>query len=247
MTSGTQRNPVLVSLSTSVPLLAAALALLCPAASAAAGGSADLNTPAYHIVTDAAHTNLNTGDFEMPHKVHLTRPGTDAVADSAHGNSKLGTASLIGNVVVHDSGNAPEAGATNGYSGSGPATLLCDQLEIDSKAKLYTATGHVHFTQGTRSGTADKAILNRGSGMLHLEGSVRLTDNGSTLTGDSVDYNLNTKDADVHGNPAVMSQPANQPPQPAKSQPVKSSSAKSQSVKSQSPKTTPKPAPSRKP
>jgi lipopolysaccharide export system protein LptA len=202
-----------------------------------------LNTPAYHIVTDAAHTNLNTGDFEMPHKVHLTRPGTDAVADSAHGNSKLGTASLIGNVVVHDSGNAPEAGAQNGYSGSGPATLLCDQLEIDSKAKLYTATGHVHFSQGTRSGTADKAILNRASGMLHLEGSVRLSDNGSTLAGDSVDYNLNTKDAEVHGSPAVMSQPANQPAQPAKSQPPKPPP----NANSSPPKTKPKPAPTRKP
>jgi lipopolysaccharide assembly outer membrane protein LptD (OstA) len=228
----------------SVPLLAAALALLCSTASAAQSGTADLNTPAYHIVTDAAHTNLNTGDFEMPHKVHLTRPGTDAVADSAHGNSKLGTASLVGNVVVHDSGNAPEAGAQNGYNGSGPATLLCDQLEIDAKAKLYTATGHVHFTQGTRSGTADRAVLNRGSGMLHLEGSVHLSDNGSTLSGDSVDYNLNTKDAQVHGSPAVMSQPANQPPQPARSQ-----SPKPQAPKTKPPKTQPKPTatPTRRP
>ena len=197
-----------------VRVAAACAAVLLPLAAVA-----DLETPDYHIVTAQAHTNLETGDFSMPQKVHLTRPGTDATADSAHGNSKKGIATLVGHVVVHDSGNAPEAsGAGAAYHGSGPATLICDQLDVDAHAKLYTATGHVHFSQGPSSGSADRAVLNRGSGTLHLEGDVHLSQNGSTLSAGIVDYNLNTRDADMSGNPVQMTQPANQaapPPSPA--------------------------------
>ncbi len=207
--------PLAIVLAGGAPSLAAA-----PAPNAAAGG---LATPDYRIETDETHWNFNSGDFTMPHRVRFFRPGTDAVGDKATGNSKQGTATLIGSVVVHDSGNATEAGG-GAYSGSGPATLTCDKLEIDSKQKLYVATGNVHFTQGTRSGSSDRAVLNRASGTLHLEGGVHLSDNGSTLTANSVDYNLNTKDAEVHGGPAVMTQPANQPaatsaPSPARATP----------------------------
>lgn len=178
------------------------------AAAAQNPNAGTLSTPDYRIETDETHWNFNTGAFTMPHRVRFYRPGTDAVSDKATGNSKNGTATLIGSVVVHDSGNASEA-SDAAYHGSGPATLTCDQLDIDSKAKLYTATGHVHFAQGSRAGTADKAILNRATGMLHLEGSVHLTDNGSTISTDVLDYNLNTKDVDVRGNPTIMTQPAN--------------------------------------
>ncbi|HYW55199.1 MAG TPA: LptA/OstA family protein [Dongiaceae bacterium] len=207
-------------------------ALAAAAQNAPAPGG--LQTPDYRIETNETHWNFNTGEFTMPHRVRFFRPGTDAVGDKATGNSKLGTATLTGSVVVHDSGNATEAG-DKAYSGSGPATLACDELQIDSKARLYTATGHVHFSQGTRSGTSDRAVLNRASGTLHLEGGVHLSDNGSTLTADSVDYNLNTKDAEVHGGPAVMTQPANRqaaPPSPRATP---------------TPKAKPKPKPTRKP
>jgi lipopolysaccharide export system protein LptA len=169
-------------------------------------GSGGLQTQDYRIETDETHWNFNTGDFTMPHRVKFFRPGTDAVADKATGNSKKGTAILTGSVVVHDSGNAPEAG-TESYSGNGPATLTCDQLSIDSKQKVYIADGHVHFTQGTRSGTADHGTLNRGAGTLELTGNVKLTDADQTLTATDLIYNLNTKDVDVHGAPIVIRQP----------------------------------------
>jgi lipopolysaccharide assembly outer membrane protein LptD (OstA) len=165
-----------------------------------------LITHDYKIQTDTTNSNLNTGDFSMPHAVRFYRPGTDATANRATGNYKNGTATLIGNVVVHDTGEAPEAGGS-AYGGSGTATLTCDRLDIDSKQKLYTATGHVHFVQGARVATSDRGVLNRASGMLHLEGDVHLTDSGSTLTASTVDYNLNTKDAEVHGGPVVLTQP----------------------------------------
>ncbi|GAC1659235.1 MAG: hypothetical protein NVS4B13_03510 [Candidatus Elarobacter sp.] len=194
------------------------LALTCGAGGAAApaatnAGAGGLATPDYRIETDETHWNFNSGEFTMPHRVRFTRPGTDAVSARATGNSKQGTATLIGDVVVHDSGNAAEAGDA-AYKGSGAATLTCNRLEIDSKSKLYTAIGNVHFSQGTRSGSAARAVLNRATGMLHLEGDVHMSNEGSTLVANMVDYNMNSKDVEVHGAPAVMTQPANREAQP---------------------------------
>jgi lipopolysaccharide assembly outer membrane protein LptD (OstA) len=201
----------------SARLLRAASLLVAIATSGAAALAAappvnGLETRDYKIQTDMTNSNLNTGAFTMPHSVRFYRPGTDATANRADGNYKNGTATLIGNVVVHDTGNAPEVGGGGAYGGSGTATLTCDRLEIDSKQKVYTATGHVHFAQGPRTATSDRGVLNRATGMLHLEGGVRLTDAGSTLNANVVDYNLNTKDAEVHGGPAVLTKPADTAP-----------------------------------
>jgi lipopolysaccharide export system protein LptA len=193
-----------------IPALAAAPAStpvpLPTAPAALPDTSGGLETNDYRIQTDETHWNFNSGDFSMPKRVRFFRPGTDATSDSATGNSKRGTATLIGNVIVHDSGNAPEA-ASDSYSGNGPATLTCDRLDVDSKQKIYTATGRVHFTQGTRTGSADHGVLNRNTGTLQLTGNVKLTDGDQTLTAQNLVYNLNTKDVDVRGGPIVIKQP----------------------------------------
>ncbi len=228
-------------------LLPLGLALACGAGALAAtqqrsnSPTGTLSTPAYKIETDETQANFNTGDFTMPHKVRFYRPGTDATGDRAQGNSKRGTVSLFGNVVVHDSGNAGEAGDA-AYKGSGPATLTADQLDVDSKARVYTATGHFHFTQGTRSGTAEKATLDRSAGTLHLEGGVRLSDNGQNMSGDIVDYNLNTKEVHAFGKPIEMTQPVQQQSAPGPRQPP---NARRTPAPRGTPahKTTPKPAP----
>jgi hypothetical protein len=214
-------------------LACGAAAFAAPTAAQQGAGTGTFDTPDYRIQTSETHYNMNTGVFTMPHRVRFFRPGTDATSARAEGNSKLGTATLIGDVVVHDSGNASEAGTgdTSGaYHGGGPATLTCDKLDVDTKQKLYIATGNVHFSQGARSGSASKATLNRGTGMLHLEGSVHLSDAGSTATADIIDYNMNTRDVDMHGSPATLTQPANRPIAP----------------ESPSPKPKPKPMPKRK-
>ncbi|HYW53683.1 MAG TPA: LptA/OstA family protein [Dongiaceae bacterium] len=212
-------------------LLALALGLACGSTALAASpvrratarpapvnSAPGLQTAAYRIETNETKANFNTGDFTMPNKVRFFRPGTDAIGDRAQGNSKRGTVSLFGNVVVHDSGNASEA-SDAAYKGSGPATLTCDQLDVDSKARVYTATGHFHFSQGSRTGSADRATLDRNAGTLHLEGNVHLSDNGSTISANIVDYNLNTKDVQTHGSPTIMTQPAAQAPAAAPRQP----------------------------
>ena len=229
-------------------LLSLGLALACGATALAATprpdtGSGGLQTAAYRIETDETKANFNTGDFTMPHRVRFFRPGTDAIGDRAQGNSKRGTVSLFGNVVVHDSGNASEA-SDAAYKGSGPATMTCDQLDVDSKARVYTATGHFHFAQGVRTGSAERAALDRNAGTLHLEGNVHLTDNGSTISANIVDYNLNTKDVQTHGSPTIMTQPATQQPAPT---PRQTPAARHTPAPRRTPARAPSPKPSATP
>jgi lipopolysaccharide assembly outer membrane protein LptD (OstA) len=173
-------------------------------------GRSSLETPYYKVETDDIQRKAN-GDFTMPHKVVFSRPGSDATADRAEGNDKRGTVTLIGNVVVHDNGNAPEANTDDEYAKGGPATLTCDRLDVDSKAKVYTALGHVHFEQGNRTAQADRGILNRSTGMLHLEGNVKTTEGESSMKSDVMDYNLNSKKAKVVGRPIIIKQPVPTP------------------------------------
>lgn len=169
-----------------------------------------LETPEYRIVTEQI-TYKGNGDFTMPHHVELSRPGSDATADRAEGNQHRGTIKLFGNVVVHDDGRAPEASENDQYAKGGPSTLTCDELDVDSKAKIYIASGHMHYEQGARKAEAERGVLNRGSGMLHLEGNVKTTDGASTLAAHQLDYNLNTKKVLADGKPIVIKQPVPSP------------------------------------
>lgn len=188
--------------------LIAVLALALGPAAASAAGPADaaggLETKDFKIQTGVTKMNFGTHDFTMPNRVRFYRPGTDAVGDRAYGNYQNGTVVLLGNVVVHDSGSASEGGAA--YAGAGPATLTCDRLEIDSHKKVYTAIGNVHFSQGTRRGSADRGMLDRTSNVLQLSGNVNLNDAASSVTADRVDDNLQSKDVVISGGPAVLKQ-----------------------------------------
>jgi lipopolysaccharide export system protein LptA len=181
-----------------------------PAASAVPTAASSLETPYYKVESDEI-TYKGNGDFTMPHKVTFSRPGSDGTADRAEGNDKRGTVSLFGNVVVHDNGNAPEADTDDEYAKGGPSTLTCDQLDVDSKAKVYTAIGHVHFEQGGRKADAERGVLNRTTGMLHLEGNVKTADGESTLTAQNLDYNVITKHVEANGKPILIKQPVPTP------------------------------------
>jgi lipopolysaccharide export system protein LptA len=198
-------------------LLAATLVAAVAAAPSLPGSGMEMN--GYQIITDQTNWNLNTGDFTMPKEVKVTRPGSDARGDHARGNTKLGTATLIGNVIIHDDGGAPEAkDAGPEYNSNGPSTITCDQLTLDSKSKSYDAQGNVHFTQGNRTATAQRGVLNQLAHTLHLEGDVVLTESGSSMKAAVVDYNLQTKDvvaSGAAGQPMVIQQPINAAPAPA--------------------------------
>ena len=187
-----------------VAVLLGSLAASPAPAPAPVGGGMVMN--GYTIETQTTNWNMNSGDFTMPKEVKVSRPGSDARGDKARGNTKRGTAVLEGNVVVHDSGGAPEAREV-GPDYHGPATITCDTLTIDSKTRLYDANGNVKFVQGDRVGTAQHATLNQTAHTLKLEGDVVLSEGQTSMRGNVVNYNLQTRDVVAEGAPVIIREP----------------------------------------
>ncbi len=140
----------------------------------AAGGPAGFSFSDWHVTTGQLDANWQTGNFTTPGRVVLTRPGSDIQADHATGNFKMHQATLTGNVVLHDNNGV----LTNFAGQSGqhvPATLTCNNLNIDGTTKTYVATGNVHFTQGSSTVTADRAVMEGVTHDIHLYGNVHLS------------------------------------------------------------------------
>lgn len=136
-------------------------------------GGAGFSFSDWHVTTGELNANWETGNFNTPGRIVLRRPGSDIQADRAVGNFKTHDATLTGNVVLHDNNGV----LTNFAGQTGrpqPATLTCDNLVIDGKAKTYTATGNVHFTQGPSRVQADRAVMNGLTHDIHLYGNVQL-------------------------------------------------------------------------
>lgn len=148
-----------------------AIALLAAAPPSSAAG---FNFSDWQVTTGELDWNYQTGAFSTPGHVHLQRPGSDIQADRANGNTKTKQATLNGNVFLHDQNGVLTNFGGGSSSRSRPATLTCDNLQIDGVSKVYTATGHVHFTQGGSSMTADRAIMNGFTHDLHLYGNVQI-------------------------------------------------------------------------
>jgi lipopolysaccharide assembly outer membrane protein LptD (OstA) len=167
-----------------------------------------LQTRDFRIETAETNSNLNSGDFKMPQRVKFFRPGTDVVGDSAQGNYNSGFVTITGHVVLHDNGTAPEAKEAGAAPGGGPSTLQCDELQIDSKRKVYVATGNVHFVQGDQTFTGNSGRLDQGAHQLDLSGNVHLTKGSQTFSGQAVHYDTLTKDLHTSGDPVILTGPA---------------------------------------
>lgn len=157
-------------------LTAAFCAGLTPAAMPKpAGGSATGFTFSdWQVSTSQFDYNWQSGAFNAPSHITLTRPGSEIQADRANGNGKTKQATLYGSVTLHDS-NGVLTNFAGGSTGSHePATLTCDTLQIDGVSKTYTAVGNVHFTQGRSSVTAQRAVMNGLTHQLNLYGGVHL-------------------------------------------------------------------------
>lgn len=143
------------------------------------GASAAQKAPGFEFLdwqvsTSEFETNYSVGTFSAPSHITLTRPGSEIQADRAEGNFKSKQATLSGGVILHDD-NGLLTNFAGGATGSNkPATLTCDSLQIDGVDKIYTAIGRVHFSQGTSSASADRAIMNGITHDLHLFGHVVL-------------------------------------------------------------------------
>jgi len=145
------------------------------AAVRAPGGATGFTFSDWQVSTAQFDYNWQSGAFNAPSHITLTRPGSQIDAEHASGNSKTKQALLTGSVVLHDSSGVLTNFAGPSMGSHKSATLTCDTLQIDGVAKQYTATGSVHFTQGASTVSADRAIMNGFTHDLHLYGHVHLT------------------------------------------------------------------------
>ncbi len=173
------------------------LGLSLPLVACAQADLMGLQTGDLQIQTDATDYHITTGDFTMPHHILAQRPGMQITGDHASGNGKKRLFIIEGHVVVHqDAHPAPNPG---GHA-QAASTLTTNRLSVDLAAKVYTADGQVHFTQGLRTVTADHGVLHDATHDLHLTGHVQILDAGQSVAADTVDYNTRTEDITAHDN-----------------------------------------------
>ncbi len=145
--------------------------------------------------------SFKTGDFSTPNQVVMNREGGDITGDRASGNYKTKEMSLYGHVVMHDTqGNFAGLSDTKSTNSRGPATLTADQVKIDGTAKVYTATGHVHYVQADTTVDSDKGTLNDATHDLYLEGNVHVVQGDRTMAAGHVRYNTVTGEAHAEDN-----------------------------------------------
>jgi len=74
-----------------------------------------------------------------------------------------------------------------------PIEITADQVQYLKDSDLYIADGSVNVVQGTTHLTADHVTLDHGSGQVKATGHAVLRDGDNVVSGDRLDYNLNSK------------------------------------------------------
>jgi lipopolysaccharide assembly outer membrane protein LptD (OstA) len=145
--------------------------------------------------------NFKSGDFSTPAKLVMTRVGGDVSADRANGNYKRQVLYLNGHVVMHDSQGNGASSLAGGESSSpqGPSTLTADQAQIDGAAKVYKATGNVHYVQADTVVDAEAGTLNDAVHTLLLAGAVHIVQGARSMNARKVLYNTVTGSAHAEG------------------------------------------------
>jgi lipopolysaccharide assembly outer membrane protein LptD (OstA) len=167
---------------------------------AASPGQASFDLGVWTVHASSLDANFKNGDFSTPNKVVMTREGGDVSADRANGNYKKQMLYLNGHVVMHDSQGNVESMAGGGQPTSpSPSTLTADQAQLDGAAKVYKATGNVHYTQADTNVTANAGTLNDTDHTLLLEGAVHITEGSRSMNAQRVLYNTESGSAHAQG------------------------------------------------
>ncbi len=127
-----------------------------------------------------------------PGRFHLHRPGTDVDGDLLSGNVGSEAYILKGNVTLHSDPKIDGEVAAASES-MDPLTLTADEIDVDRAGLTYTAKGHVHFTQGTRSGRADLAMLDEQRHTMDLIGNANVYDGDRRTAADKLHYDMLSK------------------------------------------------------
>jgi lipopolysaccharide export system protein LptA len=131
----------------------------------------------------------------------LHRPGTDVDGDLLTGSLASHVFILKGSVTLHSDPKIDREMAEASEDDE-PLTVTADEIDVDQVAFSYIAKGHVHFTQGGRSGSADIATLNEEAHTLDLFGNANVLEGDHRATAAKMHYNTLDKQfigaGDVH-------------------------------------------------
>ena len=178
-----------------------AVALLGATNTPAPAGGTQFTVGVWTVHMSQVDVNFKSGDFSTPNQVTMTREGGDITGDRASGNYKSKSATIYGHVVMHDSeGNFAGLSSTKAASGRGPSTMTADEVNIDGTAKVYTATGHVHYVQADTTVDADKGVLDDNTHVLTLDGSVHIVQGDRNMAAGHVVYNTLSGQAHAENN-----------------------------------------------
>lgn len=201
-------------------IAAAALVAAAPKPSPAPASGTQFQVGVWTVHMTSVDVNFKSGDFSTPNKVTMNREGGDITGDRASGNYKTKAATLYGHVVMHDTqGNFAGLSSTTPANSRGPSTLTADQVNIDGTAKIYTATGNVHYVQADTTVDAAKGVLNDGTHALDLRGNVHIVQGDRNMQAEHVIYNTVTGQAHAEGN-VVMQFPGEVHPHIATPKPI---------------------------
>jgi lipopolysaccharide export system protein LptA len=122
----------------------------------------------------------------------LHRPGTDVEGDVLTGSLTSMAYVLKGNVTLHSDPKIDSEIAAASES-TDPLTVSADEIDVDRMGLTYVAKGHVQFTQGTRSGRANLAMLDEMRHTLDLVGDANVFDGERRAAADKLHYDMNDK------------------------------------------------------
>ncbi|HLF85880.1 MAG TPA: LPS assembly protein LptD [Nitrospiria bacterium] len=82
--------------------------------------------------------------------------------------------------------------------GKGPINISSDRLEYLRKEDIYAFDGHVVITQDKFQLKADHAEFDSKTGGVHADGNVEVFDGENQLTGEELDFDINTRNGVVY-------------------------------------------------
>ena len=165
-----------------------------PLPSSSPGCDQQLKVGEVTLCSSEFNFNFKTGDVQFPKPLHgRTSDGTYR-ADRGYGNLHSQIINLVGHVVVHRN-------ATKDRSGKPveALTLTADQTHIESKAKLYRASGNVKIVQGNMTMTAPLIVDDEARKTIDASGGVKVVKGDRTLTAPQIALDETTHVANLTG------------------------------------------------